>query len=78
MKLYCYKCCAVHEFTGGAIERLVYTLQGQLLDAESELPRYDFVTMEHFICLSDHYAESLDADGYMEHCDNLRAARLSA
>lgn len=72
MNLWCEACSCLHHFTDSELERVIYTLQGDLLDTtliarqkhnEQEVEAMDV----ELACLKDVLDLSHDIEGYAEH-----------
>lgn len=68
MKLYCSACNEVHEMTPGTIERLVYVLQAELIEAKCD-PAED-VPYEDHDCLLIVESWAHDCEMYLEHVES--------
>jgi hypothetical protein len=72
MNLWCDVHGRNHHYTPGETERIAYTLQAALADAESKGQVFDRPTL---ICLDEAVGWSNDMEGYSEHVEALRERR---
>jgi hypothetical protein len=74
VKLYCFACNELHQFTETAAERVIYTLQALAADmAISERQPGD--AEDHTLCLQEIQRHSYDAEGYLEWTSGLQEKR---
>lgn len=72
MNLYCTSCHALHKFTATDVERIVYTLQGQLLTAAIDLEQHNtnvYMPTDEPDCLKAVLQSSTSIEEYGEHVD---------
>lgn len=76
MRLYCHSCNETHRFTAGEVERIVYTLQGELgdwaLGGLQKVEHHEDATR----CLKGLLSASHDIEEYGEYTEAGVACRL--